>query len=605
MDPVYIFSSCLRDKDYLGALNKYSELLQRFIQSFYVLSKGKDDYDIMNLIQGGDTNAHAIIINTLVSLIKRSSNPSFSMKYPPLESSELACYHTVYTAMKSDHADFLFVPPNFNKLFNKILTLSVNDIRKPGMDGISEWREIYDHILNKYPRFNNNNNNEMFWFRQLELIVELYRALMMKKKDGENRNCEDCSKYRDDLKIQREKVAELQQRFVDDLNQGEQYELALKEIESLKNEMTLIKRQNDTLRVNQHSHNNQREKSDLQKTIREKDEELRNMGNEIARLENERETTHAKFKNQIGSMQNEIQRILQENNELKNKITFDQGHYEQTFNRGAEELNTQATQLQKLISENKQMKSDLTEIQDEMAKTAKREKQVGLELNSTTNSLHQSRDQLAKLRTELKEQKEKSYDIQSELRWQLDFKQKKNDQLTQRYSVLANNTDLETEIKSKVNKIEKLQQEIESVKAEKNKIESQLDNMEKSHKKFINENKEMETELNEKHKMEIEENVKKMQRQKEDNDAINYRFRLQITEKNDEIQKLKEINEQNDRSWQWKYKELESKYENIPDRRSSTTKNKKKKKKKKKNTQACRDKRGMCKDDDDDDDDDE
>ena len=227
MDPVYSFSTCLQNKDYVGALNRYSELLQRFLQSFYFLTKNNDDSDVLSLIQGGDTNAHAIILHTLLTLIYKSSIPKSSMmKYPIIDPSELSCPKKIYQQLNSEHAHFLFIPPNFNKLFNKILILSGSDIQTETRR-ISEWTMIYEHIINQYPKFNNTIMFETFWFRQLQLIVELYRAL--KRKES---NCLRCDQYKMELEKQNRTI-------IEDINMVESYEAALKHLQILNEQLLL------------------------------------------------------------------------------------------------------------------------------------------------------------------------------------------------------------------------------------------------------------------------------------------------------------------------------------------------------------------------------
>ena len=222
MDPVYSFSTSLQNKDYVGALNRYSKLSQRFLQSFYLLNKNNDDTDILSLIQGGDTNAHSIIMHNLLTLIYKSNTPkALIIKYPILDTNDLSCLKTIQQKLNSEHADFLFIPPSFNKLFNKVITLSGSDIQKDIW--ISEWATIYEHILNQYPKFNNNTIMfETFWFRQLELIVELYRALKRK-----HSNCMQCEQYKS--KIHNQTI----EYFAD----MEEYERTLKELQSLREQL--------------------------------------------------------------------------------------------------------------------------------------------------------------------------------------------------------------------------------------------------------------------------------------------------------------------------------------------------------------------------------
>lgn len=392
MDPAYRILVALNQNDYVKALYIYSEILQRVLTGI-VLFKNKHGVvqHLCDLIRG-ETDAHAIILNTLHYLIQASSHPK--LKFPTTTDLSVGIDNLTTNKQAEEfikaHGTYLFIPPNFNRFFSKVLTLSIGD------STAADWSTIFENITNQYVRVNLGVANDAIWFKQLELIIAQARAL---------------SRIRDQqrMAVTTQRLADTESeakhiRDSDDRQRGNETEMM--HMRKSISELELSVRQRDEMiRQRDADLNALADKNtELVSQIYVRDERIRSGISQLQELNDG--ITESRFSmkerdEQIQHENNRLQTLMVENTQLKSSIherdqLIQQSNAElQALNRTDGEFQRGKKQLQTLMEENIQLKTTVLE-RDQRIQQSSAELQTLIEKNTQLNNSILERDNAIK-----------------------------------------------------------------------------------------------------------------------------------------------------------------------------------------------------------------
>ena len=217
MDPLNSFLQFIKIKDYPSALFQYSEL-QRWVLDVLIKTSHDEDiiHQITNLIDV-ETSAHGIILSSLTYLTRPREVKLVKVKDLTTVFETLKCIEDVSELITTSES--IFIPPNFNKFLNKTIILAIQDIQNE-----NNWGNVFEKVLTEYRKINNSGFTENgLWFKEIQLIIYLYRALnnayevKQTKNEALESNLQQCSdqvrKHQHQLEQFQTQYWQLQQQY--------------------------------------------------------------------------------------------------------------------------------------------------------------------------------------------------------------------------------------------------------------------------------------------------------------------------------------------------------------------------------------------------------
>ena len=210
MDAALMISTAIKQNNIIQAITLYSEFLQRIITNITHISKhdikNSEINTIITHLINKETNINAIIINVLYYLLRKSKANSNdekkqleqnveNSKYIWRKISEARTTAQLITLMQ-DHPH-VFLPPNFDALLSRLLSVGYDELEKIGKEEINEENirknnnvmceisKIYKIVVSGYTQANVINAQyehafyatNTIWFQQLQLLNYIHQYL--------------------------------------------------------------------------------------------------------------------------------------------------------------------------------------------------------------------------------------------------------------------------------------------------------------------------------------------------------------------------------------------------------------------------------------------
>ena len=443
MDPIFTIVEAIKQKNVIKAMQSYSQMMQRIINSILIVNQNNVSSQIISDIINRETNCHSIIINTFSYLLRKSV---YSDNHKIITSSKLLVNisnsYTVHDFLELTKTPSLYLPPNFDTFLSRVLSVSLNDVQVISAEPLNESNfynyvtrngekfstlgVIYGNIINGYVNINNNYyNSNSIWFQQLQLVSSLYRYIhtfMKITRDHNvnpnpsaclvenNRLLTDIATRNDTIRSLEIDINEMNQKY-EDYVQVTENQLKMHKLRQNVNDSSEATRENKSDKENDRETERERERETERQRERQRETERETERQRERQRETERDTERQRERQRETERERErerekderttrdekiksLQKIVQTLEETKNSEQQEKINLDERIEKLKEDVDAIKTERDALKKLNAEIHKENDRVQKQMGENTKKEnveeiKRENARLRTLTRSLEE------------------------------------------------------------------------------------------------------------------------------------------------------------------------------------------------------------------------